>query len=155
MAKTDLRRVRARHTTAERSLRAVNARPTDDPSADASASAHKALCRLAQSMQITCRVGAAGGAAHLQSGPTRAVWTPRGAGSLSRRLGRRETQESRRQLPPWEAASGRYRQRYYEACSQQSSVSFMGRVHGGMLRGFQEGFEGVLPAHCGTDSTSP
>jgi hypothetical protein len=34
--------------------------------------------------------------------------TPRGAGSVSRRLERRETQENRRQLPPGEAASRSY-----------------------------------------------
>jgi hypothetical protein len=49
----------------------------------------------------------------------------------------------------------RVEQAFHETCSQQSSVRLMGRVEAGVLRGFKEGFEGVLPAHCGTDSTSP
>jgi hypothetical protein len=58
------------------------------------------------------RVRGLGAAAHLQIGPTWTVWTPRGAGSVSRRLERRETQGSRRKLvPPLEAASGSYQQR--------------------------------------------
>ena len=92
-------------------------------------------------------------AAHLRSGPKRATRTPRGAGSVSRRLERRETQESRRQLPPGEAACGCYGQRHMDRWPLHMLGRGRAAASGAIGRGVVEWVEAMPQTGSGARSS--